>query len=63
MTGQIIHYSGEDYLINILTYNNIVKENDKGLTVILEDTLSKWQDISFMIIDVEKSTEFINDQI
>ncbi len=41
MAGQVIYYFDENYLIDILTCNNIVKENDKGLTAILEDALSK----------------------
>ncbi len=35
-------------------------ENDKGLIVILEDALSKQQDIPFMVIENEGSTERIN---
>ncbi|RIB08840.1 ribonuclease H-like domain-containing protein [Gigaspora rosea] len=36
--------------------------DDKGLTAILEDALSKHQEIPFMAVDVEESTEFINSQ-
>ncbi|RIB21396.1 hypothetical protein C2G38_2176725 [Gigaspora rosea] len=50
------------YLIGIPTHNDIVTEDDKGLTAILEDALSKRQDIPFMAVDVEESTEFINGQ-
>ena len=40
--------------------DDIVAENDEGLTAILEDALSKQQDIPFMAIDIEEFTEFIN---
>ncbi len=60
MEGQMIRYSGEDYLNCIPSRDDIVAENDEGLTAILEDALSKQQDIPFMAIDIEESTEFIN---
>ncbi|RIB11813.1 hypothetical protein C2G38_2202420 [Gigaspora rosea] len=61
-TSQLLRYFGEDYLIGIPTRNDIVIEDDKGLTAILEDVLSKRQDILFMAVDIEESTEFINGQ-
>src|SRR6266540_7035566 len=60
MEGQMIRYFSEDYLNCILSRDDIVVENDEGLTTILEDALSKQQDIPFMAIDIEESTEFIN---
>ena len=44
----------------IPTLNDIVAGNDEGLTPILKDTLSKRQDIPFMAIENEGSTEKIN---
>jgi hypothetical protein len=64
MEGQVIHYSGEKYLSGILTRDDIVAENDdpegSGLTAILEDALSSCQEIPFMAIDNEGSSEKIN---
>ncbi|GES88269.1 ribonuclease H-like domain-containing protein [Rhizophagus clarus] len=57
----VIHYSGEKYLSGLSTLDDIVAENDEGLTTILEDTLSKQQDIPFMTIKNERSTERINE--
>ena len=41
MEAQIIRYSGEKNLSGIPTLDDIVAENDEGLTTILEDALSK----------------------
>ncbi|GBC13605.2 DNA polymerase family B-domain-containing protein [Rhizophagus irregularis DAOM 181602=DAOM 197198] len=57
--GQVIRYPGEKYLSGILTLNDIVAENDDGLTVIFDDALSSCQKIPFMAIDSERSTEKI----
>ncbi|CAI2201956.1 18368_t:CDS:1, partial [Funneliformis geosporum] len=57
---QLIHYSGEKNLSDIQTLNDIVAGNDEGLTPILENALSKRQDIPFMTIENEGSTERIN---
>ena len=46
--GQVIRYSGEKYLSGIPTRDNIVAENDEGLTAILEDTLFNCQEIPLM---------------
>ncbi|RIB22902.1 hypothetical protein C2G38_2033212 [Gigaspora rosea] len=62
MKGQVIRYSGENYLMGIPTRDDLVTENNEGLMAILEDALSKHQDILFMAIDVEESTEFTNGQ-
>ena len=40
MKGQVIRYSGEKYLSSIPTLDDIVAENDEGLTAILDDALS-----------------------
>jgi len=60
MKGQMIRYSGKNYLNCIPSRDDIVAENDEGLIAILEDTLFKQQNILFIIINIEKSTEFIN---
>jgi hypothetical protein len=60
MPGQVIHYSGEKYLTGIPSQDDIVAENDEGLTAILDDALSSCQEISFMAIDNEESSEKIN---
>ncbi|CAG8759098.1 13624_t:CDS:1, partial [Dentiscutata erythropus] len=62
MKRQVIRYSGKNYLMGIPTHDNLVTENNEGLTAILEDALSKHQDIPFMAIDVQESTEFTNGQ-
>src|SRR5690348_6348437 len=62
MKGQVIRYSGENYLTGIPTRDDLVAENNEGLMAILEDVLSKHQDILFMAIDMEESTEFTNGQ-
>ena len=58
--NQVIRYSGEKYLSEILTRDNIVAENDEGLTAILEDALFNCQKIPFMAIDCEGSSQKIN---
>ena len=58
--GQVIYYSGEKYLTGIPTRDDIVAENDKGLTTILDDALSSCQEIPFMAIDSEGSSQKIN---
>ncbi|CAG8793349.1 11915_t:CDS:1, partial [Cetraspora pellucida] len=60
--SQVIHYLSEDFLVGIPTHDYIVIENNKGLTTIFKNALSKHQDILFMAVDVEESTEFINGQ-
>src|SRR2546430_3226964 len=59
MKGQVIRYSGEKYLSSILTLDDIVAENDEGLTAILDDALFSCQKIPFMAIDSEGSSEKI----
>src|SRR6266542_4043767 len=58
--GQVICYSSEKYLSAIPTRDNIVAENDEGLTAILVDALSSCEEIPFMAIDNEGSSEKIN---
>ncbi len=62
MKGQVIHYSDENYLNNILTRNNIIVKNNVELTIILNDILSSCQEILFIIIDNEESSEKINEK-
>ncbi|RIA99209.1 hypothetical protein C1645_811681 [Glomus cerebriforme] len=59
MKGQVIRYSGEKYLSSILTLDDIVAENDEGLTAILDDTLFNCQKFSFMAIDSKGSSKKI----
>ena len=63
MEGQMIHYSSGNYLNYISNHDNIVIENDKRLTAILEDVLSKQQDILFMVINIKEFTKFINGKV
>src|SRR3954471_23902148 len=58
--GQVICYSGEKYLTGISIQDDIVVKNDERLTAILVDTLSNCQEIPFMAIDNEGSSEKIN---
>src|SRR4051794_37335818 len=60
MEGKLIHYFGVKYLSDMPTLDDIVAENDEGLTTILDDALSSCQEIPFMAIDSEGSTEKIN---
>ena len=60
MEDQVIRYSGENYLNGIPTRDDIVVKNDEGLTAILDDALSSCQEIPFMAIDNEGSSEKIN---
>src|SRR4051812_40083896 len=53
-------YSGENYLPGIPTRNDIVAENDKGSTAIIEQALANYQDIPFMPVDIEETDEYIN---
>ncbi|CAI2185525.1 16509_t:CDS:2, partial [Funneliformis geosporum] len=48
------------YLTGIPTRNNIVAENNEGLTAILDNALSSHQEIPFIVIDNEGSSEKIN---
>ena len=62
MEGQVIRYSGEKYLSGIPTRDNIVAENDEGLIAILEDALFNCQEIPFMVIDCEGSSQKIKEK-
>ncbi|GET00346.1 ribonuclease H-like domain-containing protein [Rhizophagus clarus] len=59
MEGQAIHYSGENYLNGIPTLDDIVAENDRGLTAIFNDALSNYQEIPFISIDNKGSCQKI----
>ncbi|RIB10075.1 hypothetical protein C2G38_2043783 [Gigaspora rosea] len=58
--GQVILYSGENYLNGIPTRDDIAVKNDEGVTAILEDAISKHQGILFMPVDIEEAKEYIN---
>ncbi|GES83053.1 DNA polymerase family B-domain-containing protein [Rhizophagus clarus] len=62
MEGQVIRYSGENYLPGIPTRDDIVAENDGGLTAILKDALSSCQEIPFMAVDFGGSSEKIGEK-
>ncbi|CAI2189152.1 1445_t:CDS:1, partial [Funneliformis geosporum] len=57
MKDQLIRYSGEKNLSDIQTLDDIVAGNDEKLSSILEDALSKQQDISFIAIENEGLTK------
>jgi hypothetical protein len=40
MEGQVVRYSGGNYLNGIPSRDDIIAENDEGLTAILEDAIS-----------------------
>ena len=58
--NNLFRYTGENYLPGIPTRNDIVAENDEGLTEILENALINRQNIPFMPVDIEESNEYIN---
>src|SRR5439155_4397230 len=58
--GQVIHYSDKKYLNGISMRDNINAKNDERLTAILDDTLFSCEEILFMAIDNEGSSEKIN---
>ncbi|CAB4384671.1 unnamed protein product [Rhizophagus irregularis] len=64
MEGQVIRYSGEKYLTGIPTRDDIVAENDDPegleLTAILDNAPFSCQEIPFMAIDNEGSSQKIN---
>ncbi|RIA86472.1 hypothetical protein C1645_829240 [Glomus cerebriforme] len=62
MEAQVIRYSGENYLNGILTRDDIVAENDGGLTAILDNALSNYQEIPFMAVDFGGSSEKIGEK-
>ncbi|RIB15868.1 hypothetical protein C2G38_2191387 [Gigaspora rosea] len=62
-TSQLLQYFGEDYLTGLPTRNNIVAENDEGLSVIFNNALDKREEIPFMAIDFEAVVTFTEIQI
>ncbi|GES76982.1 DNA polymerase family B-domain-containing protein [Rhizophagus clarus] len=62
MEAQVIHYSGANYLNGIPTRDDIVAENDGGLTAILNNALSNYQEIPFMAVDFGGSSEKIGEK-
>src|SRR3954468_22991340 len=59
-SAQVIRYRGERYLNGIGSRNDIDAENSEGLTTNLEEALSNGQDIPFMAVDNEGSSQKIN---
>ena len=57
--GQVIRYFDEKYLSSIPTLDDIIVENDEGLTTIFDDALFSCQKIPFMAIDSEGLSEKI----
>ncbi|RHZ87185.1 hypothetical protein Glove_40g158 [Diversispora epigaea] len=57
---QSTRYGGGKTLFGIPTSNNFISECDKGLTAILQQSLSNKQPIHFMPIDVSDATEYVN---
>ncbi|RGB29794.1 DNA polymerase family B-domain-containing protein [Rhizophagus diaphanus] len=60
MEAQVIHYSSANYLNGISTRDNIVAENDGGLTAIFNNALSNYQKIPFMAVNFGGSSEKID---
>ncbi|CAI2195661.1 13780_t:CDS:2, partial [Funneliformis geosporum] len=57
------HYSNENYLVSILSCDELAMRNDKSLTSILKNEIVNHQDIPFMPINIEESKEhLINSQ-
>ena len=56
---KVIRYSGENYLKGIPTRNEIVAENNEGLTEILNNILAERWEVPFMAVDFEGSSEKI----
>jgi len=61
-TGQLLRYFGGDYLTGLPTRDNIVAENDEGLSAILNNALAKREEIPFMAVDFEGSSEKIGEK-
>src|SRR4051812_36056008 len=60
MEGQVIRYSGTNYLIGIPTRDELVARNDEGSTSTLNDEITNHRDIPFMPVDIEEAKEYIN---
>src|SRR6266496_1532785 len=58
--GQVLHYSGENYLIGIRNCDKHAMENDEGSTSTLNDEIVNHCDIPFMPADMEEAKEYIN---
>ena len=61
-TGQLLRYFGDDYLTGLPTRDNIVAENDEGLSAVLNNALAKREEIPFMAVDFEGSSEKIGEK-
>jgi hypothetical protein len=60
MGGQVIRYSGTNYLIGIPTRDELVARNDEGSTPTLNDEIANHQDIPFMPVNIEEAKEYVN---
>ena len=60
IAGQVIRYSGENYLVGVPSRDELVMRNDEGSTTILKNEIENHRDIPFMLVDVEESKEYIN---
>src|ERR1044072_2723674 len=58
--GQVIRYSGKNYLMDIPTRDGLVLKNDEGSTSTLNNEIANHRDIPFMPIDIEEAKEYIN---
>src|ERR1043165_717754 len=58
--GQVIRYSGENYLMDIPTCDGLVLRNDEGSTSTLNNEIANHRDIPFMSVDIEEAKEYIN---
>ncbi|CAB4379545.1 unnamed protein product [Rhizophagus irregularis] len=63
MEGQLIRYFSVNYLSGMLTLDDMVTENDEGLTTILDDALSSCQEIPFMAIDNGKTPDECEEKV
>ncbi|CAG8613734.1 6812_t:CDS:2, partial [Dentiscutata heterogama] len=52
-TSHLLRYFGGDYLTGLPTRDNIVAENDEGLSAILNNALTRREDIPFMAVNFE----------
>src|SRR5688572_3348534 len=60
MIGQMIRYGGGNYLISIENCNKYAIKNDKKSTSTLNDEIANYRDIPFMLADMKKAKEYIN---
>src|ERR1044072_3985136 len=58
--GQVICYSGENYLMDIPTRDGLVLRNDERSTSTLNNEIANHRDIPFMPVDIKEAKEYIN---